>query len=41
MVAFGDGNVHWVSDDIDTKLLRSLIEVNNPDKPAEKWGYDR
>ena len=41
MVAFADGSVRWVSDGIDAKLLRSLIEVNNPDKPTEKWGYDR
>lgn len=41
MVAFADGSVRWVGDEIDPKLLRSLIEVNNPDKPTEKWGYDR
>lgn len=34
---FADGSVRWLNSNIDPKLLRSLLEIDNPDKPREKY----
>ena len=34
---FADGHVSRLKMNIDTKVLRSLMEINNPDKPKEKY----
>lgn len=35
--AFADGSVRFLNSNIDPKLLRSLLEIDNPDKPREKY----
>ncbi|MCA9092994.1 MAG: DUF1559 domain-containing protein [Planctomycetaceae bacterium] len=35
MVVFADGHVEFLNPNIDPKVLRSLLEVKNPDKPKE------
>lgn len=34
---FADGSVRYLNPNIDPKLLRSLLEIDNPDKPKEKY----
>jgi hypothetical protein len=36
-VSFADGRVQFLNSNIDPKLLRSLLEIDNPDKPREKY----
>lgn len=36
-VSFADGRVQFLNSNIDPKLLRSLLEIDNPDKPKEKY----
>ncbi|MCA9094238.1 MAG: hypothetical protein KDA68_12170 [Planctomycetaceae bacterium] len=37
LVVFADGRVQFLNSNIDPKVLRSLLEVNNPDKPKERF----
>ena len=34
---FADGHVQFLNSNIDPKLLRSLLEIDNPEKPKEKY----
>ncbi|MCA9092993.1 MAG: hypothetical protein KDA68_05875 [Planctomycetaceae bacterium] len=37
LVVFGDGRAQYINSNIDPQILRSLLEVNNPDKPKEPY----